>query len=128
MRRRMGTFPWLADVQMPLGDAWFMNSVSSCLTSGYLWYTCSIRCRLTWTVATTATGGIRVKRVLVFLVIATLILGALAVSAKVAPGPAPNAGDGVSDGSGLHPLPAGQGEAQGPAPNSGDGISDGSGF
>lgn len=40
-------------------------------------------------------------------------------------GPAPNAGDGVPDGSGLA-RPDNPGT--GPAPNSGDGIPDGSGF
>ena len=40
-------------------------------------------------------------------------------------GPAPNSGDGVSDGSGFeNPSTPGPG----PAPNSGDGVSDGSGF
>lgn len=49
-------------------------------------------------------------------------------------GPAPNAGDGVPDGSGLgDPTngPNGGGEENGhdgPAPNAGDGVSDGSGF
>ena len=43
-------------------------------------------------------------------------------------GPAPYAGDGEPDGSGLEPVPFGDGEATGPAPNAGDGIPDGSGF
>lgn len=44
-------------------------------------------------------------------------------------GPAPNAGDGVSDGSGMDSGPnSGNGSAPGPAPNSGDGVPDGSGF
>ena len=44
-------------------------------------------------------------------------------------GPAPNSGDGVSDGSGYDPDDWPNGEsAKGPAPNSGDGIPDGSGF
>jgi len=46
-------------------------------------------------------------------------------------GPAPNAGDGVADQSGMHDVvgPNGSGvNAPGPAPNSGDGIPDGSGF
>ena len=48
-------------------------------------------------------------------------------------GPAPNAGDGIPDGSGLD-SPSGQSELgsgdgpMGPAPNSGDCIPDGSGF
>lgn len=40
--------------------------------------------------------------------------------------PAPNSGDGVSDGSGFEEVPPSPG--RGPAPNSGDGIPDGSGF
>lgn len=46
-------------------------------------------------------------------------------------GPAPNSGDGVSDGSGFDADPNGSGKGSnpvGPAPNSGDGIPDGSGF
>lgn len=50
-------------------------------------------------------------------------------------GPAPNSGDGVSDGSGFgeeggpdHGPNSGNGNSQGPAPNSGDGVPDGSGF
>jgi hypothetical protein len=48
-------------------------------------------------------------------------------------GPAPNSGDGVSDGSGMD-APSGpngsdsDSASPGPAPNSGDGVSDGSGF
>ena len=44
-------------------------------------------------------------------------------------GPAPNSGDGVSDGSGFDSPPAGApSTGEGPAPNAGDGIPDGSGF
>ena len=45
-------------------------------------------------------------------------------------GPAPNAGDGVPDGSGMDAPqdPVGDGDPFGPAPNSGDGVSDGSGM
>jgi len=69
------------------------------------------------------------RRLLVLLLALVFAVGGMmAVYAGISPGPAPNSGDGVSDGSGLHPLPAGDGEARGPAPNSGDGISDGSGF
>jgi hypothetical protein len=57
------------------------------------------------------------------------------VSASSGPmGPAPNSGDGVSDGSGFE-IPNGPNAdvglgsgPVGPAPNSGDGIPDGSGF
>jgi len=48
------------------------------------------------------------------------------------PGPAPNSGDGVSDGSGFDrtdwPNDNNPGDGKGPAPNSGDGVPDGSGF
>ncbi len=57
--------------------------------------------------------------------IAALLTMSLAAPAIAGPGPAPNAGDGVSDGSGLE-APFGVG--LGGAPNSGDGIPDGSGF
>lgn len=45
-------------------------------------------------------------------------------------GPAPNSGDGISDGSGMADPSNGNPDSNspGPAPNSGDGISDGSGF
>jgi hypothetical protein len=68
------------------------------------------------------------KRLLVLLVVLIVALGALAVYAST--GPAPNSGDGVSDGSGLpmQPGPAGDGDPFGPADNSGDGVSDGSGM
>jgi hypothetical protein len=64
----------------------------------------------------------------------TLLLLALSVAAMAAyaglDGPAPNAGDGVSDGSGFDntPAPNGDADAFGPAPNAGDGVSDGSGL
>ncbi len=44
-------------------------------------------------------------------------------------GPAPNSGDGISDGSGMDGgANSDSGNSQGPAPNSGDGVPDGSGF
>jgi len=57
------------------------------------------------------------------------MFGGLAI-AGVQEGPAPNSGDGVSDGSGMEPSPNGNPkvDSPGPAPNSGDGVSDGSGF
>ena len=68
----------------------------------------------------------------VLLVIIAVIILLAATSGPV--GPAPNAGDGISDGSGLE-APYGTNGAVGsgsgpvgPAPNAGDGISDGSGF
>ncbi len=48
-----------------------------------------------------------------------------------ASGPAPNAGDGIDDGSGMeNPFQVGDPDvvSPGPAPNAGDGINDGSGF
>jgi len=70
------------------------------------------------------------RKVLALLAITMLVLGGLAVYAGIAPGPAPNAGDGTPDGSGdeMLPGPFGYGEAPGPAPNAGDGVPDGSGF
>jgi hypothetical protein len=47
-------------------------------------------------------------------------------------GPAPNAGDGIPDGSGFDgpngPNAESPNDSKGPAPNAGDGIPDGSGF
>jgi hypothetical protein len=44
-------------------------------------------------------------------------------------GPAPNSGDGVSDGSGFgNDHSSDDNSGTGPAPNSGDGVPDGSGF
>lgn len=65
------------------------------------------------------------KKLFVYFIAAMFVFVPMAYAGSVSPGPAPNSGDGVSDGSGLtHPDSPGQG----PAPNSGDGISDGSGF
>jgi hypothetical protein len=70
-----------------------------------------------------------VRRLLVLIVVVILVM-ATAGTALAAPkglsGPAPRAGDGVSDGSGFDRTDVGGGV--GPAPNSGDGVSDGSGF
>ncbi len=68
------------------------------------------------------------RKLLALLMVTMLLLGGLAAFAG--PGPAPNSGDGVSDGSGYEPLPGpvGDGDPLGPAPNSGDGVSDGSGL
>lgn len=46
-------------------------------------------------------------------------------------GPAPNSGDGISDGSGMETQVgprSSSGKMPGPTPNSGDGIADGSGM
>jgi hypothetical protein len=62
----------------------------------------------------------------VFIIIALLlVIPGMALAGSPGTGPAPNSGDGVPDGSGLHPI---ENPGRGPAPNSGDGISDGSGF
>lgn len=59
----------------------------------------------------------------------------LAFANDVGPGPAPNSGDGIPDGSGFDPSgqngPGSSGSGNGPsgpAPNSGDGVPDGSGL
>ncbi len=64
--------------------------------------------------------------VLMAMLVATMLGQNLIASLQV--GPAPNSGDGVSDGSGIIPEPNGDGVALGGAPNSGDGVSDGSGW
>jgi len=72
----------------------------------------------------------KICAILLITTILTLTLMTGFVAASNATGPAPNSGDGISDGSGFNqpnqqqPNPPGNG----PAPNSGDGISDGSGF
>ena len=74
------------------------------------------------------------RRWVALLAAVMLVLGALVAYAGSEPGPAPDAGDGIPDGSGFvtPPGPIGDGEplglAPGPAPNSGDGIPDGSGM
>ena len=65
--------------------------------------------------------------VILLLVFGSILCGT--VAAEISPGPAPNSGDGVSDGSGLpHNCPNPSSPGDGPAPNSGDGISDGPGW
>jgi len=74
------------------------------------------------------------KKIIVLILIAAFLMisfscMAIAANAPVDPaGPAPNSGDGVSDGSGLDNEPLGTEDAKGPAPNSGLCLSDGSGF
>jgi len=66
---------------------------------------------------------------LIAMLVVTMVYG---FSIAIVPeGPAPNSGDGVSDGSGFEGItPNGSPDAlcPGPAPNSGDGVPDGSGF
>ncbi len=68
----------------------------------------------------------KIIAVVAVLTVTMLCIGAAsATGVPTSPGPAPNSGDCIPDGSGLeHPETPGMG----PAPNSGDGIPDGSGF
>jgi len=74
-----------------------------------------------------------VRKLIVLLVVVVMVLATAgsALASNGPAGPAPNSGDGVSDGSGFDgtngPLGNVDGDT-GPAPNSGDGIPDGSGF
>jgi Spy/CpxP family protein refolding chaperone len=63
---------------------------------------------------------------ILLLVFASMLCGTVAAANTT--GPAPNAGDGVSDGSGFEGDHWQNGDSPGPAPNSGDCIPDGSGF
>ena len=72
------------------------------------------------------------KRILVIVTVIFCVLSIIATAAEKGNlAPAPNSGDGVSDGSGFNIVPGsnsdGAGDASGPAPNSGDGVPDGSG-
>jgi hypothetical protein len=68
---------------------------------------------------------------ILLLVSVSMICGIVAAAEEpISPGPAPNSGDCIPDGSGFD-EPNWQNEDRsgiGPAPNAGDGISDGSGF
>ena len=61
-----------------------------------------------------------------FLFLAVIITGN-AIAETYYGEPAPNHGDGISDGSGFD-MPNGPSQGPGPAPNSGDGIPDGPGW
>ncbi len=66
---------------------------------------------------------------IIALLTALFVLGFASGPVMAGSGPAPNSGDGVSDGSGMDGGPnSGNGNAPGPAPSSGDGVSDGSGM
>jgi len=66
---------------------------------------------------------------LIALLTALFILGFATGPIFAGSGPAPNSGDGISDGSGLDsPNGPGNDGSPGPAPNSGDGVPDGSGM
>jgi hypothetical protein len=64
--------------------------------------------------------------VLIAAVLVVALAGTVLAAGNGFTTPAPNSGDGISDGSGFDAVP-GSGIA-GPAPNAGDGIPDGSGF
>jgi len=66
------------------------------------------------------------KFIILILIVVFLMIsfGCTTVTNNTPPGPAPNSGDGISDGSGLD-APSEVGPAG--TPNSGDGISDSSG-
>jgi len=76
------------------------------------------------------------KSISILVVLFSLIMLSQAMASDGPAGPAPNSGDGISDGSGFESPngPNGDGASDsgngtaGPAPNSGDGIPDGSGF
>ena len=67
--------------------------------------------------------------ILGFVVISAMVFNFSAIASE-ADGPAPNSGDGISDGSGMDAPSGDDGNADsdGPAPNAGDGVSDGSGM
>jgi len=67
---------------------------------------------------------------LVFVLVSALMFNYSALAGRDGHGPAPNSGDGVSDGSGMdgHNGNDADSDGHGPAPNSGDGVSDGSGM
>ncbi len=64
------------------------------------------------------------KMIMFFVVSAFIAFAFIPANAGNGPGPAPNSGDCIPDGSGWPET----GTSPGPAPNSGDGIPDGSGF
>jgi hypothetical protein len=73
------------------------------------------------------------KRIILMMLVILIAFSGVAMADNGPSGPAPNSGDGVSDGSGMDspsgPNGDGQGEdGPGPAPNSGDGVSDGPGW
>ncbi len=73
------------------------------------------------------------KKILIIGVIVAIIIAGAAIATAgnygKSPGPAPNSGDGIPDGSGFDSFSGkGPGNGPGPAPNSGDGIPDGPGW
>ena len=72
------------------------------------------------------------KKILIITAIVTIVVIGVAVVAGnhgMSPGPAPNSGDCIPDGSGFASFDGqGPGYGPGPAPNSGDGVPDGPGW
>ena len=72
------------------------------------------------------------KKILIIAAIVIIVgIGAIVVAGNhgKSPGPAPNSGDGIPDGSGFASFDGqGPGYGPGPAPNSGDGVPDGPGW
>jgi len=75
------------------------------------------------------------KKILILGAIVAIIVAGVTIATAgnqdqgKSPGPAPNSGDGIPDGSGFASFGGnGQGNGPGPAPNSGDGIADGPGW
>ena len=75
------------------------------------------------------------KKILIIAAIIAIVVAGVAIAAagnpgqKKSPGPAPNSGDCIPDGSGFESFDAnGPAYGPGPAPNSHDGISDGPGW
>ena len=73
--------------------------------------------------------------VLILIVVFLMISFGCTTIAENSPGPAPDSGDGIPDGSGFEPddgspsdSPFGTEDAKGPAPNAGLGLSDGPGW
>jgi len=76
-----------------------------------------------------ATEEVEMRKFLVVVAVLVLALSAAAMAVGNGhDGPAPNAGNGVPDGSGFDNSGVGGADSFGPAPNSGDGVSDGSGL
>jgi len=67
----------------------------------------------------------KMRKIIMLILIVAFLMISFGCTTIANNGPAPNSGDGISDGSGLE-APFGVGPAE--APNSGGGISDGSGF
>ena len=72
------------------------------------------------------------KKSILLILLSTVLIVSLTVSIVLSdePGPAPNSGDGIPEGSGFNRnnWPNDDSPGKGPAPNSGDCVPDGSGF